>query len=434
MRDPSVLPSGVAIDEARVQVTAAIEEWVVAESARGADPAEISERIGADHRLRVAALAVEQMVELARLANGGDVERLVRRPPIPIRPRSQVLLSQLHLDSPWLRNALRSSMGLGLAVLVVNITGVTHGFWVLLGVISILRFDSVGTRKFALQAIVGTVVGVAIATVVVILVGQHQWVLWILLPVVVFLAAWSGPAISYPAGQAAFSALILVAFGIIAWPPDDTVGLVRIEDIALGAGVALVVGLLMWPRGAVGALRGELAVALRAGCAYFAGAVGSFASPHERAQLDDLHQRAVSAAERASETYDVALMQRGPAEDMRPWTTATTAVYMLISAGTIVSQFVDTTPTVRDYPTLWAALTAAQGDCERHWTAVADAVGEDGDPQPVPADPVRDLPVLPGISTEQEARALIVTIWILDWVAQLDRLSTGHAADAPVLA
>ena len=38
--------------------------------------------------------------------------------------------------------------------------------------------------------------------------------------------------------------------------------------------------------------------------------------------LLDAHD-AVLAAQRAAETYDIALMQRGPAEDTRPWASAT---------------------------------------------------------------------------------------------------------------
>ena len=92
----------------------------------------------------------------------------------------------------------------------------------------------------------------------------------------VFLPAWSAVAISYPVGRRRSRRSSSIGLGILAWPPQPVAGLIRIEDIALGAAVALVVGLLMWPRGAVGYLRLDWPP-LRAGNAYLAAALGSFA-------------------------------------------------------------------------------------------------------------------------------------------------------------
>ena len=212
--------------------------------------------------------------------------------------------------SPWLRNALRSALGLGLAVLVVHITGVEKGFWVLLGVISILRFDAVGTRRFAAAG------G-----------GRHHrrcrrrerpwssparrqqpWVLWVLLPGVVFLAAWSAVAISYPVGQAAFSGPRphrhrhprLAARS----RHSDSSGS---RTSLLGAAVALVVGLLMWPRGAVGYLRHQLVgSAARRQCLPVRGARRLRSRQPSDGTLDALRRlRQPLTAERAQETYDV---------------------------------------------------------------------------------------------------------------------------------
>ena len=62
------------------------------------------------------------------------------------------------------------------------------------------------------------------------------------------------PTISFAAGQAAFTLTLLILFNILA-PEGWKIGLVRIEDIALGSAVSLAVGLLFWPRGAGAALR-----------------------------------------------------------------------------------------------------------------------------------------------------------------------------------
>jgi uncharacterized membrane protein YccC len=427
MTDPNLLPSAAGLDAARVRLTSAVERATLEQSQAGIAPEELSARIGADHELRMAAIVVEQIVEVARMANGGAIEELERLPPLPRLTASAFLRAQLDPHSPWLRNSLRSALGLGIAVLVVNATGVGHGFWVLLGVISILRFDAVGTRRFALQAVAGTVIGVVVATLVLVTIGQHLWVLWLLLPITVFLSAWSAVAISYPVGQGAFSAMVLVGFGILAWPPQLLVGLIRIEDIALGAVVAVVVGLLMWPRGAVGHLRHELAAAIREANAFLTAAIGACTSSGTDGQLEDMREMAIRTAQRAGETYDLALMQRGPAEDLRPWTATTVTTYLLITTGRIVGHFAQTTPAIRSHPELVTAITRARMASDRHWDAVATAIDDDqADGPTASAPPATDYPHLPSVVTLEDARALIISIWIVDWIEHLGRLPSGR--------
>lgn len=425
-RAPHHLPSGRGIDDARTRLTAGMERWVLARSQAGDDPQAISDDVGADHLMRICALVVEQMVELARLVNGGALESLDRQPPVPVRHRWAVVRAQLNGGSPWLRNSIRSAVGLAIAVLVINITGVAHGFWVLIGVMSVLRYDAVGTRRFALLAVVGTVVGVVVASLIVLNVDSSR-TLWILLPLFVFMAAWSAVAINYPVGQAAFSALILVAFGIVSWPPDVITGVTRIEDVALGAAVALVVGLLMWPRGAVGALRHRLAASIRSASDYMSEALASFTATIDSDELLRRRRLAVGDAERAAETFDMALMQRGPAEDLHPWTRATTAAYLLISAGRVVAHFARTTPSVRQHPTLHEAIDGAREESDAHWAAVAEAVDDQStEPTTPPPPPAPAYPTLPQVASTDDARALIVAVWVIDWVRHLDRLTSGR--------
>ena len=56
-------------------------------------------------------------------------------------------------------------------------------------------------------------------------------------------------------GEAGFTLVVIILFNIID-PLGWTVGLTRIEDVAIGCGVSIVVGLLFWPRGAASLLRG----------------------------------------------------------------------------------------------------------------------------------------------------------------------------------
>jgi hypothetical protein len=63
--------------------------------------------------------------------------------------------------------------------------------------------------------------------------------------------------------QAAFTINLIVVFNLIL-PAGWQVGLVRIEDVLVGALISLVVGVLLWPRGAhreVGRTLGSLIAA-----------------------------------------------------------------------------------------------------------------------------------------------------------------------------
>src|SRR5207244_4171833 len=80
-------------------------------------------------------------------------------------------------------------------------------------------------------------------------IGTHEAVLWGVLPVAILLAAYAPRAISFAAGQAGFTVVLFVLFNIIQ-PVGWRVGVVRVEDVAIGFAISLGVGLLFWPRGA----------------------------------------------------------------------------------------------------------------------------------------------------------------------------------------
>src|SRR5207244_4052573 len=77
---------------------------------------------------------------------------------------------------------------------------------------------------------------------------------WAVLPLAVLLGSYAPRAISFAAGQAGFTVVLFVLFNLIQ-PVGWRVGLVRLEDVAIGFAVSLGVGLLFWPRGAAGLLR-----------------------------------------------------------------------------------------------------------------------------------------------------------------------------------
>jgi uncharacterized membrane protein YccC len=182
--------------------------------------------------------------------------------------------ARAHLEpsSIWLHNSLRGAAALGLAVLVADLSNVQHGFWVAFGALSVLRSNALATGQNTLRAVLGTSAGFVIGGALVYAIGTNTTVLWIVLPFVVLFAGIAPAAISFTAGQAAFTMVLLILFNIIA-PAGWKIGLVRIEDIAIGCAVSLAAGLLFWPHGAGRSLGRALGRAYADCVAYLAAAV-----------------------------------------------------------------------------------------------------------------------------------------------------------------
>ena len=231
------------------------------------------------------------------------------------------ITSYLEPHSVWLHNSLRGAAGLGLAVLIARLTGVQHSFWVVLGALSVLRSNALNTGQDAIRAMAGTVAGFIIGAALLVGIGTNTTLLWFLLPLAVFLAGVAPAVISFAGGQAAFTLTLVILFNIIQ-PAGWRVGLVRIEDIALGVGVSLVVGVLFWPRGAGPALRQALAQAYADGAGYLASTVRSGMSrgdpgtpalpaPTALAALAGDAARAAAASRRLDDAFRTFLAERG---------------------------------------------------------------------------------------------------------------------------
>jgi uncharacterized membrane protein YccC len=224
---------------------------------------------------RAVGIATEMVADAALEAAGADVEFDRRLGMVELsdpHPIARRVFSHLSFRSVWFRNAVRGGVALGLAVAVAEVTNVQHGFWVVLGTLSVLRSNALGTGATALRAVGGTTLGFIVGAVITVGVGDHTALLWALLPLAVLLAGIAPSMISFVAGQAAFTLTVIILFNIIA-PAGWRVGLTRIEDVAIGCGVSIVVGLLFWPRGATTALGRALSAAFVANSGYLADAV-----------------------------------------------------------------------------------------------------------------------------------------------------------------
>jgi uncharacterized membrane protein YccC len=85
-------------------------------------------------------------------------------------------------------NAVRTGVGLALAVVATHLIPVQHGFWVVLGaIVRSSSASSTGTK--VARAVTGTTIGVTLGATLIAVVGVLPAVLWTLQPIAVFAAA-----------------------------------------------------------------------------------------------------------------------------------------------------------------------------------------------------------------------------------------------------
>jgi uncharacterized membrane protein YccC len=264
------------------------------------------------HQLSYAAweLGANALLATGSAPPGGDSDRRS----IPRGPRgvARLLAEQARARAVWFQNCVRGAAALTIAVYVAQRASLQHAFWVVLGTLSVLRSNALGTGATIIQAVVGTAIGIAVGGVLIVAIGTDRTLLWALLPFAILIAAYAPRAISFSAGQAGFTVTLLVLFNIIQ-PTGWKVGLVRVEDVAIGFAISLVVGVLFWPRGARAALREAVAEAYATGAEYLAAAALSTDSRPARLtagaatrRLDDTYRQFL--AERGHERLDMGLV------------------------------------------------------------------------------------------------------------------------------
>jgi hypothetical protein len=157
------------------------------------------------------------------------------------RGLARSLQATLATQPDWFTSSTRAAVAAGLAVLIGGLFKVEHGFWIVLGILPVLRAsDTAGARTF-LQEQGGTLAGFIVSAALVFLAGSHREIYWITLPITVFVAAYASAAGGFVAGQAAFTLFIVVLLNVLA-PLGFRAGMMRVEDIAIGGVISLVLG------------------------------------------------------------------------------------------------------------------------------------------------------------------------------------------------
>lgn len=268
---------------------------------------------------------------------------------------------RVHLTprSVYFQNAVRLAVGLAVARIVADLPDITHGFWVMLATLTLMRTSLVASRSTLGPAFGGVLAGAVLAGIMLVAVGDRTEIYTWSLPVLMALGFAVGPLFGPAAGQAGFTVVVAAIFAQLApatWHLAET----RLVDVVLGGLVGAVIGAAVWPRGGAGEVRRSAAAVLRTGADDVVATAriltGTPASPRadlpkRLALLDATHAQFRSEGASASAGADVnwlavlgvghrlvddadLLRGRYPDPDPLPWPAVAAA---LVDAATVVA-------------------------------------------------------------------------------------------------
>ena len=295
-------PDLVALDQARINAARALLRRLP-DLPLASDTHDPLREFEPSFRVRVVGNAAQQLAEYALRATSFDSGS------VSLSDTRQLARRHSSLRSTWFQSSTRAAVALALAVYIAQRSGLQHGFWVVLGTLSVLRSNALGTGRSIAAALAGTAVGIVAGALLVLAIGTHRPVLWAVLPFAVLLATYAPRAISFAAGQAGFTVVLIVLFNLIQ-PVGWRVGIVRVEDVAIGFAISLGVGLLFWPRGASTLLRRDLAAAFVTGGDYVVATINELIGRAGGSERANAALEADIALDRLDDTFRVYLTER----------------------------------------------------------------------------------------------------------------------------
>ena len=307
--------------------------------------------------------------------------------------------------SVFFQNAVRLGLGLAVARIVAGEFDLSHGFWVLLATLTLMRTSVVATRAALVPAFLGTVAGGLAAALILALAGANSVVYGVAFPFILVVALAAGPILGPLVGQATFTLVVAFLFAQMA-PVSWRLAEVRVTDVVLGGLLGAVIGLLVWPRGARGEMRRAAKVTL-----------------HTAA--DDLQATVRSLTHRAGATND-------------SLDSAGVAMHFLILADSTYAQYRSELRSTADKVD-WLAVLGLANEAVRGGQALRRTHGAAG-PLPWPrvaddleelaggtADQLREVADLVSSRTaESQAAAKVDEFSVYSWLATSEARQVAH--------
>jgi uncharacterized membrane protein YccC len=212
---------------------------------------------------------------------------------------------QLRLDSAIFRHALRVAISTALAVRIMHVFQVEHGYWATITCVVIMQPQGTATWTKALQRVGGTIVGAGVAVVVASFVHEGP-----LLIACVFVFVAIGLSL-LPINYGAHAVFLTPAFVLLAETQAGNVDLAwpRVLNTLIGAGIALLGSRLLFPLSERDQFRPVMAKAI--GCVRALLAVAALPPPRAQGALRQARTELGLALLNAEASYQ-RLLTEGP--------------------------------------------------------------------------------------------------------------------------
>lgn len=391
----------------------------------------IAATIGATGRIIAAAAAADARPVWARalglrLPPTGASDRLLPE----AAAAAQITSGFLANRAVAVRNSVRTGLGLAVAVAVTHVFPVEHGFWVVLGALSVLRSSALSTGTRVWRAVMGTAIGFLLGALLIGLVGVDPVVLWMLMPFAVFGSAYVPEIASFTAAQAAFTMMVLIFFNLIV-PTGWQVGLIRVEDVIVGALVGVVVSVLLWPRGATASVTRAIDSARAIFAGYLWAAVlritrGAYEERND--EVATLSHQALAASRVIDDAVRQYLSESGGDSDFRaPVVRSFNRAIRLRMAADLIAD-IPTPPPLSAYPAVRAVVESHAHAIRERVAGIPDAASSH---TPISDDFVRALRAEMRETAPENDLGISAALPLLTVAALLGELELIYPASAP---
>lgn len=298
---------------------------------------------------------VESIEQIAWIVQGGNtrnIEELSESNAVKfITPQEysfQVFKDNFSFQSIIFRHSLRLGVVGMLSFAVGEFLEVQNSYWILLTVIVILRPNYGLTKTRAKERTIGTLIGGIVALGVVFMI--HSEVVYAILGVLSFLIAFTMIQQNYRSGAVFITLSVVFTYAFIE-PDSWTVIQFRVLDTAIGAGLATLGNILLWPAWEVKNIRGVIATSVQDNQRFFAEIVALYKSKEARPNSYNLARKeAFLSVSNLSATFQ--RMTQEPKSQQQNLK----EIYQLVSLNhTFLSALASTSTFIQNHPTTQAS-------------------------------------------------------------------------------
>ena len=158
---------------------------------------------------------------------------------------AHVLWDNLSLRSQRLRHGLRVGAILAIATFAYTFFGIDHGYWIPLVAVVVLKPGYGGTRAAGIARTVGTIIGGVLAAIMLEL--FHGTLAHAILALVFAIGAFGVISRNLGLGTVLLTPFVVMLLAILSPAQNDVIWLLRIGDTMIGAAMAFIGLLTLWP-------------------------------------------------------------------------------------------------------------------------------------------------------------------------------------------